>query len=95
MKIKFKKNEKGYAALAITLIIAVVALTMVSSLQNQVHLFTKGLVRARALSEAQFAIESFGLKVREAYIQARPVPEAVSAGITYKKDTDATHFRSV
>ncbi len=89
------KNQNGYAAFAITFVIAAVALTLASSLQNQVQLFTKGLVRARTLSEAQFAIEAFAVKIRDAYIQARPVPEAVVPTATYKQDANAARFRAV
>lgn len=95
MQNAFLKNQKGYAAFAVTFMIAVVALMLANSLQHQVQLFTKGLVRARTLSEAQFAIEAFAVKVRDAYMQARTVPEALVPTATYKKDTDATRFRPV
>lgn len=96
-------NNSGLAAISMALIASVLALILVTSIHNQVQSFTISLIRARALAEAQFAVELLSDKIREAYIGASVKPHGVPAppptippsippipNATYKRPTGPT-----
>lgn len=70
-------NNRGFAVVTMAFMAGLMALILVGSVQKQVQVFTQSLVRARLLTEAQFAVDALSVRIREAYFFASRKPHGV------------------
>jgi hypothetical protein len=83
-------NQKGYASIAVAILISILGLVLYNSVQNSTRTFLAETFRYRARLDAESAIDVFAGELYKAFILGHPVAEGLN-GLRYRSSGIINH----